>query len=110
MKYIWKCCLRYNSHFSQVSVHLLMHLFNWILKDPFAGIVNSPEWRPMRQKALAGLRDFGAGAASLEGKILLECDALTQEFRKFEGKAFDCQEAVTNAVSNVICSIVFGKR
>ncbi|XP_078574539.1 cytochrome P450 2U1-like isoform X2 [Branchiostoma floridae x Branchiostoma japonicum] len=56
------------------------------------------------------LREFGFGKRSLEGKIMEESVALQAEIVKMGNKPFDISRMVQNAVTNVICSIVFGCR
>ncbi|XP_078618887.1 cytochrome P450 2J4-like [Branchiostoma floridae x Branchiostoma japonicum] len=56
------------------------------------------------------LRDFGFGKRSLEGKITEECNALVKEILSHNGQPFDLKIMMQNAVSNIICSIVFGGR
>ena len=75
------------------------------------GIVsNSDEWRIPRRFALYSMRDFGLGKQSLEERIQEEAIALSEQFRSKHGQPFDPQEDVTKTVSNIICSIEFGKR
>ena len=56
------------------------------------------------------MRDFGLGKQALDERIKEEAIALIEEFRSQRGQPFDPQEAVTKTVSNIICSITFGKR
>ncbi|XP_066271320.1 cytochrome P450 2U1-like [Branchiostoma lanceolatum] len=77
------------------------------------GIVNEPygpKWKEHRKFAVMSLRDFGLGKRSMEGKILEEARALGEEIRKKDGRAFSISQMMQNAISNVICSIVFGCR
>ncbi|XP_066268072.1 cytochrome P450 2U1-like [Branchiostoma lanceolatum] len=69
-----------------------------------------PFWREQRKFTMAGLRDFGVGKRSLEGKVLEEAEALRMEIIKTDGKPFDIFPMLRKAVTNVICSIVFGTR
>lgn len=94
----------------------------------------------MRRFALTNLRDFGMGKRACEDKIIEECDYLIEVFKKHKGKcfifvksvtflflfylcyynvllfshskgeAFDTTQSVNYAVSNIICSIVYGNR
>ncbi|XP_035687109.1 cytochrome P450 2U1-like [Branchiostoma floridae] len=59
---------------------------------------------------MMSLRDFGLGKRSLEGTILEEARALGDEICQQDGGAFCISQMMQNAVSNVICSIVFGCR
>ncbi|XP_035686646.1 cytochrome P450 2U1-like [Branchiostoma floridae] len=69
-----------------------------------------PKWKEHRKFAMMSLRDFGVGKKSLEGKILEEARALGDEICKTNGRPFCISQMMQNAVSNVICSIVFGSR
>ncbi|XP_029913577.1 cytochrome P450 2K1-like [Myripristis murdjan] len=77
-----------------------------------AGILftNGETWKEMRRFALANLRNFGMGKKAAEEKIIEECQHLIKEIEKHEGKAFDTALSVCYAVSNIICSIVYGSR
>ncbi|XP_008301655.1 cytochrome P450 2J2-like [Stegastes partitus] len=66
-------------------------------------------WRQQRRFVLSTLRHFGIGKNSLEPVILDEFTHCAEVFRSFKGQPFD-PHLVTNAVSNIICSLVFGHR
>ncbi|XP_077074728.1 cytochrome P450 2B4-like [Siphateles boraxobius] len=67
-------------------------------------------WRQQRRFALHTLRNFGLGKKSVEERVTEESSYLLSEMLKSEGKPFDPQHPIQNAVSNIICSIVFGDR
>ncbi|XP_045898475.1 cytochrome P450 2K1-like [Micropterus dolomieu] len=71
---------------------------------------NGDSWKEMRRFALTNLRDFGMGKKACEDKIIEECDYLIEVFKKFKGEAFDTTQPMNYAVSNIICSIVYGSR
>ncbi|XP_032398641.1 cytochrome P450 2K1 isoform X1 [Etheostoma spectabile] len=71
---------------------------------------NGDSWKEMRRFALTNLRDFGMGKKASEDKIIEECDYLLKVFKKFKGEAFDSTLHMNYAVSNIICSIVYGSR
>ncbi|XP_035686088.1 cytochrome P450 2J1-like [Branchiostoma floridae] len=69
-----------------------------------------PFWKHQRKFTIMGLRDFGFGKRSLEGKIVEESHGLREEILKKGQKPFNIRLMLQNAVGNVICSIVLGKR
>ncbi|XP_074775942.1 cytochrome P450 2K4-like [Athene noctua] len=67
-------------------------------------------WKTMRRFTLSTLRDFGMGRRTVEIRILEEVNSLIRYFESYHGKPFDTKMILNNAVSNVICSILFGER
>ncbi|XP_033126621.1 cytochrome P450 2U1-like [Anneissia japonica] len=65
-----------------------------------------------RRFAMKIMRSFGMGKSSFEGTIVDEIEYLTREFMKAAEKneCYDPKHMLENAVSNVTCRIVFGKR
>ena len=75
------------------------------------GVVFNPDtWKVPRRFVLRSMRDFGLGKQSLEERIQEEAIALAEYFSRKEGQPFDPHQVVHKAVSNIIYSIVFGKR
>lgn len=76
------------------------------------GIVfsNGPRWRTLRNFALGALKEFGVGTSTIEERILEETACVLDEFQATMGAPFDPRRLLDNAVSNVICTVVFGKR
>ncbi|XP_017282864.1 cytochrome P450 2K1 isoform X2 [Kryptolebias marmoratus] len=71
---------------------------------------NGDSWREMRRFTLTNLRDFGMGRKVCEDKIIEECQRLTEVFKNFNGKPFETMQPINYAVSNIICSMVYGSR
>lgn len=71
---------------------------------------SGPVWEEHRAFALTTMKKLGFGKHSLQGQIMEEVDCLMDEVDKFENKPFDIHHALNTAVSNVICSLLFGKR
>ncbi|NXM23990.1 CP2C8 protein, partial [Oxyruncus cristatus] len=71
---------------------------------------NNEPWLQVRRFALTTLRNFGMGKRSIEERIQEESDYLLEEISKTKGTPFDPTFMLSCSISNVICSIVFGKR
>ncbi|XP_073731643.1 cytochrome P450 2B4-like [Misgurnus anguillicaudatus] len=86
-------------------------LIEWTTKGLGIAMVKyGHSWRQQRRFALHTLRNFGLGKKSVEERVLDEARYLVTEMLKGEGTAFDPGHTVQNAVSNIICSVVFGDR
>ncbi|CAH1775383.1 unnamed protein product [Owenia fusiformis] len=73
--------------------------------------IEGPRWKEQRRFALSTLRDFGLGKNKLEKMITSELESLFEVFDSYNGSAFQMKAStLTNAVTNVICSMVFGHR
>ncbi|XP_054464211.1 cytochrome P450 2K1-like isoform X1 [Anoplopoma fimbria] len=71
---------------------------------------NGEVWKEMRRFALSNLRDFGMGRNAAEEKIIEETQYLIKVFERHDGKPFSFTQSINYAVSNIICSIVYGSR
>ncbi|XP_027457800.2 cytochrome P450 2J2 [Zalophus californianus] len=67
-------------------------------------------WKEQRRFTLATLRNFGLGRKSLEERVQEEAHHLIQAVEEENGQPFNPRFKMNNAVSNIICSITFGKR
>nr|XP_057929732.1 cytochrome P450 2J2-like [Doryrhamphus excisus] len=75
------------------------------------GIVmsNGYHWKKQRKFANTHLRYF-EGHKSLEKYIEFECNFICDAFKDEQGKPFNPQYTIINAVSNIISSVLFGRR
>ncbi|XP_015746777.1 cytochrome P450 2C15-like, partial [Python bivittatus] len=64
----------------------------------------------MRRFTLSTLRDYGVGRRTIEDKITEECSVLMKTITTYAGKPFEVTTVMTAAVSNIIVSILLGKR
>lgn len=71
---------------------------------------SGPFWKRQRKFVSNHLQSFGFGKRSFEDKILTEVKAYIDELSTTEGKSFDIQTITQTCVSNVVLSIVCGKR
>ncbi|XP_063793839.1 cytochrome P450 2G1-like [Pseudophryne corroboree] len=67
-------------------------------------------WKQLRRFSLSTLRQYGLGKRSINERIQEECSFLVQELRTYKEREFNPAILITKAVSNVICSVVFGSR
>ncbi|XP_063148984.1 cytochrome P450 2C5-like [Candoia aspera] len=68
------------------------------------------KWKTLRRFTLSTLRNFGMGKKSMAERMSEEARYLVDKIATFEGQPCDIIPAITAAVSNVMCSIIFGNR
>lgn len=67
-------------------------------------------WKQQRRFCASVFRNFGVGKESFEHFVLSETRELVDEITNKTGSPFDPRIPVSNAFSNIICSLVFGRR
>uniref|UniRef100_A0A8C5QB25 Cytochrome P450 n=1 Tax=Leptobrachium leishanense TaxID=445787 RepID=A0A8C5QB25_9ANUR len=67
-------------------------------------------WKEQRRFSLSTMRDFGMGKKSLEERVTEEAFHLCSALKAEQGRAFNPHYIMNTAVSNIICSIIFGDR
>nr|XP_017206602.1 cytochrome P450 2G1-like [Danio rerio] len=83
---------------------------NRVLRGYGLIISNGERWRQLRRFTLTTLRDFGMGRKRMEQWIQEESRYLLKSFEETKSKPVDPLFFMSRAVSNVICSLVFGQR
>ncbi|XP_055474928.1 cytochrome P450 2J4-like [Psammomys obesus] len=80
-----------------------------VFKNNGIAFSSGQTWKEQRWFTLMILKNFGVGK-SLEQRIQEEALYLVEAIGEEEGQTFDPHFKIKKAVSNIICSITFGKR
>ena len=86
---------------------------NYIFSLCTAGIIDSSysdEWKGQRSTALNILRKLGWGKSTVESRLQEESQVIIKILKDSSGQPFDPSKLIGVAVSNIICSLLFGKR
>ncbi|KAJ1138617.1 hypothetical protein NDU88_004998 [Pleurodeles waltl] len=81
-----------------------------VLKDHGIILSNGSRWKELRQFTFLTFRNLGLGNKGIEGRIQEEAFYLIEELRHIKGLTFNPTIHISSAVSNVICSVIFGNR
>ncbi|XP_072547188.1 cytochrome P450 2M1-like [Salminus brasiliensis] len=73
-------------------------------------VSNGDRWKQLRRFCITTLKNFGMGRQSIEEKVKEEASYLVQTFSTFGDSAFNPRDLLSEAVCNVICSVVLGRR
>ncbi|KAF7696333.1 cytochrome P450 2B4-like [Silurus meridionalis] len=88
-----------------------MPLIQWITNGyGILAVTYGHAWKQQRRFALHTLRNFGLGKKTVEERVAEEAQCLVTELLKHEGEPVNPMHPVMNAISNIICTIVFGDR
>ncbi|NWU92896.1 CP2K1 protein, partial [Upupa epops] len=71
---------------------------------------NGDNWKVMRRFTITTLRDFGMGKKAIEDRVVEEYGCLGDTIEAQKGKPIEMTLMLNAAVSNVIVSILLGKR
>lgn len=88
------------------------NIANSILNEYNTGIVAGKDenWKEQRTTSIAILRSFGVGKNIMAENIQEEVTTFLEKLSSFNGKSNDIRVLTNVSVSNVICSIIVGKR
>ncbi|XP_067306109.1 cytochrome P450 2G1-like [Pseudorasbora parva] len=81
-----------------------------VLRGYGLAISNGARWHQLRRFTLTTLRDFGMGRKRMEQWIQEESRHLINSFEETKSTPVNPNFFLSRAVSNVICSLVFGQR
>ncbi|XP_021360956.1 cytochrome P450 2B5-like [Mizuhopecten yessoensis] len=81
-----------------------------LMKRKGVAMSSGQHWKHTRTFALTTLREFGFGKKSLEARVMEEVYAFLDVMGNNSGKVYDPKHVIQISISNIICSIVFGKR
>ncbi|XP_053551140.1 cytochrome P450 2K1 isoform X1 [Bombina bombina] len=87
-----------------------MPIFTNLIKGNGIVFGHGESWKIMRRFTLSTLRDFGMGKKTIQSRIQDELHPLLTHLESYNGKPFGTPVILNSAVSNVISSIIFGKR
>ncbi|XP_036418627.1 cytochrome P450 2M1-like isoform X1 [Colossoma macropomum] len=73
-------------------------------------VSSGDRWKQLRRFSLTTLKNFGMGRRSIEDKVKEEASCLVQTFSTFGDSAFNPGGLISEAVCNVICSVMLGQR
>lgn len=71
---------------------------------------SGPIWRELRNFCLRTLRDLGYNKRFIDNRVQEEIPYVLDEIEHCIGQPFDIKPLIQMSISNIVCSIVYGKR
>lgn len=71
---------------------------------------SGPVWRELRNFCLRTLRDLGYNKRIIDNRVQEEIPYVLDEIEHCIGQPFDIKPLIQMSISNIVCSIVYGKR
>ncbi|KAM8953075.1 cytochrome P450 2J2-like [Pelodytes ibericus] len=99
-----------NSHSEDYTGRPVFPLFLDLMGEKGVVLTSGHTWKQQRRFGQMALRNLGLGKRNMEVQIQEEAQCLLTMFAAKEGVPMDPSAWITHSVSNVISSIVFGKR
>ena len=106
-KEIQEFLVAHNKTFSQRPLDIVPGYTNMPVGILFA---SGEQWHRNRRFSLKALRDFGMGKTAIVSNIQEEVRHFLEEVELKKAQPFEPNRLLSNAISNVICTLVFGRR
>ncbi|KFZ54989.1 Cytochrome P450 2J6, partial [Antrostomus carolinensis] len=98
------------AHAEDVAGRPTSHSFHYLTHGNGIIFSNGRLWKQQRRFGLATMRKMGLGKKDQEYRLQEEACHLVEYLKKTNGKPLDPTMPVVHAITNVICSVIFGHR
>ncbi|XP_075058504.1 cytochrome P450 2J5-like isoform X2 [Mixophyes fleayi] len=99
-----------NSHSDDFLGRPILPFFMDLMGEKGVVLTSGHTWRQHRRLGQVAFRNLGLGKRNMEERIQEEAQSLLDLFSTKEGAPMDPSDCIMHSVSNVISSLVFGKR
>ncbi|XP_076825662.1 cytochrome P450 2U1-like [Clavelina lepadiformis] len=107
---IYEALVKQQSKFSSRPKHTLPIMTDIAKGAGFAVLDYGEFFKSQKRLGLLALRGVGIGKQSIESRVLEETNYLVKAIASTKGDSFYISKVLQKAISNNICSVVFGKR